>query len=137
MATNDGSANAPAGAPQVPTLLNGYATQLSSQVAGIDYAVGVPSGPSLKNPTAISMAGMSVKSMKLAEFSAWARIDVDVTMPALPLAATKKVGAVPDWTLAALGLFTVNDPADDAITDQKFWDLIARPERRTFPRQQR
>jgi hypothetical protein len=68
--TNDRSPNAPAGAPQVPTLLNGYATQLSPQVA---------------------------------------------------------VGAVPDWRLAALGLFTVNDPAEDAITDQKFWDLIQDP----------
>ena len=127
MATNDGSGNAPAGAPQIPTLLNGYAAQLSSQLADIDYAVGIPSGPSLKNPIAISMAGMSVKSMKLAEFSTWAQIGVDVTMPALPLAAAKKGGAVPDWTHAALGLFTMNDLADDAITHQKFWDLIQDP----------
>jgi len=33
----------------------------------------------------------------------------DVTMPALPLAAARKA---------------VNDRADDAITDQAFWDLI-------------
>ena len=103
MATNDGSANAPASALQGPTLWH------------------------VKNPTAISMAGMSVKSMKLAEFSAWTRIGIDVTMPSVPLAAAKKVGAVPDWRLAASGLFTVNDADDNAITDQKFGDLRRDP----------
>ena len=72
-------------------------------------------------------ATMSVSSMKLAEFSAWARIDVDVAMPALSLAAAKKGGAVPDWRFAALGLFSVNDLVDDKITDRKFLDLIQDP----------
>ena len=64
---------------------------------------------------------------KWAGFSASARIDVDVTITAPPLATTKKVGEVPDWTLAASGLFTVNDPADDAITDQKLSESIQDP----------
>ena len=53
------------------------------------------------------------------------RFDVTITAP--PLATTKKVGEVPDWTLAASGLFTVNDPADDAITDQKLSESIQDP----------
>ena len=40
----DGSANAPAGTPQFPTLLNGYAKTPSWNVAGVNYAVGIPSG---------------------------------------------------------------------------------------------
>jgi hypothetical protein len=88
MATSDGSAKAPVGAPQAPTVLNSYTPR---------------------------------------PVSAWARIDVDVTMPTLPLAATKKVGGIPEWTLAASGLFTVNDPADDAIIDYKFLDSMQAP----------
>jgi hypothetical protein len=67
------------------------------------------------------------------EFLAWAAIDVHVTTPALPL-VTKKVGGIPEWTLAALGLCTVNGPRDDAIIDYKFWDSM---QARTFPGQRR
>ena len=35
----DGSANAPAGTPQLPNLLNGYAVRPPWEVAGVDYAV--------------------------------------------------------------------------------------------------
>ena len=56
----DGSANAPAGAPQLPNLLSGYAAQPSWNVAGVDYAVGIPSGTVLKDPSTISMPGVSV-----------------------------------------------------------------------------
>ena len=57
----DGSANAPAGAPQLPSLLNGYAVRPPWEVAGVDYAVGVPTGTTLKDPTLrISMSGVSV-----------------------------------------------------------------------------
>jgi hypothetical protein len=58
----DGSANAPAGTPQLPNLLNGYAVRAPWMVAGVDYAVGVPSGTTLKNPSTISMAGVSVNT---------------------------------------------------------------------------
>jgi hypothetical protein len=58
----DGSANAPAGTPQAPTLLNGYAVRPAWMVAGVDYAVGIPSGTTLKNPLTINMAGVSVDS---------------------------------------------------------------------------
>jgi hypothetical protein len=57
---NDGSANAPAGAPELPNLLKGYAARPSWMVAGVDYSVGVPQGLALKNPTSISMAGVQV-----------------------------------------------------------------------------
>jgi hypothetical protein len=56
-AYNDGSANAPAGTPQLPSLLAGYAVLPPWEVAGVNYAVGVPAGTTLQNPTAISMAG--------------------------------------------------------------------------------
>ena len=49
----DGSANAPAGAPQMSTLLSGYAVRPSWNVAGVDYAVGVPAGTALKDPNTI------------------------------------------------------------------------------------
>ncbi len=58
----DGSANAPAGTPQLPNLLNGYAVRPPWEVAGVDYAVGVPSGTVLKNPSTISMPGVSVNT---------------------------------------------------------------------------
>ena len=58
----DGSANAPAGAAQLPNLLNGYAVRPSWYVAGVDYHVGVPTGLALKNPSTISMAGVSVNT---------------------------------------------------------------------------
>ena len=59
---NDGSAGAPAGAPQLPSLLSGYAARPPWQVAGVDYAVGVPSGMTLKDPATINMAGVSVNA---------------------------------------------------------------------------
>jgi len=58
----DGSANAPAGTPQLPNLLNGYAVRAPWMVAGVDYAVGVPTGTTLKDPSTISMAGVSVNT---------------------------------------------------------------------------
>src|SRR5882724_3061524 len=62
MALNDGLANAPANAPQMPTLLNGYAARPTWNVAGVDYAVGYASGTTLKAPSTISMAGVTVDS---------------------------------------------------------------------------
>ena len=56
----DGSANAPAGTPQFSTLLNGYAATPSWNVAGVNYAVGIPSGTVLKDPaTAALPTGVS------------------------------------------------------------------------------
>ena len=48
----DGSAGAPGGTPQRAGLLDDYATRPSWQVAGVDYAVGVTPGTTLKVPTA-------------------------------------------------------------------------------------
>lgn len=63
MAVNDGSANAPAGAPQFPNLLAAYgANRPAWEVAGVDYHVGVPQGLALKNPATISMSGVSVNT---------------------------------------------------------------------------
>ncbi len=56
----DGSANAPAGTPQVPNLLSGYTVRPPWMVAGVDYAVGVPSGTALKNPLSITDSHISV-----------------------------------------------------------------------------
>ena len=50
------------GTPQYPNLFTGYAVRPSWQVAGVDYAAGVPSGTVLKNPATISMAGVSVNT---------------------------------------------------------------------------
>ncbi len=47
----DGSASAPSGAPQLPNILSGYAARPPWQVAGVDYAVGIPSGTTLTDPT--------------------------------------------------------------------------------------
>ena len=47
----DGSANAPIATPQFSNLLNGYAAIPSWNVAGVNYAVGIPSGTVLKDPT--------------------------------------------------------------------------------------
>jgi Bacterial Ig-like domain/Right handed beta helix region len=58
----DGSANAPAGTPEFTSILNGYAARPAWNVAGVDYYVGTPSGTVLKNPSTISMAGVSVNS---------------------------------------------------------------------------
>ncbi len=60
----DGSAGAPAGTPQLPTLLSGYAVRPPWEVAGVDYAVGVqvPAGAALLDPSAIAMTGVSVNT---------------------------------------------------------------------------
>ena len=50
--TDDGSTGAPGGTPQVPHLLDGYAVRPTWEVAGVDYAVGVHPGITLKVPTA-------------------------------------------------------------------------------------
>jgi hypothetical protein len=47
---NDGSGNALAGTPVNPNLLSGYSVLPPWKVAGVDYAVGVPKGTSLKDP---------------------------------------------------------------------------------------
>ena len=57
---NDGSAQAPAGTPLLPKLLSGYAVRPPWEVAGVDYAVGVPAGTILQNPATISMTGVTV-----------------------------------------------------------------------------
>lgn len=46
----DGSATAPAGPPQLPTLLSAYSTRAPWKVAGVDFAVGYPQNQVLKNP---------------------------------------------------------------------------------------
>jgi hypothetical protein len=56
----DGSANAPAGTPQKPNLFTGMKIRPPFKVAGVDYAVGIPAGLTLKNPASIAMAGVSV-----------------------------------------------------------------------------
>lgn len=54
---NDGSSGAPAGTPQLPTLLSGYAAAINGahglgcQVAAVDYHVGLPSTTTLVVPT--------------------------------------------------------------------------------------
>ena len=48
----DGSTGATGGTPQVPHLLDGYAVRPAWEVAGVDYAVGVHPGITLKVPTA-------------------------------------------------------------------------------------
>src|SRR5215471_9473988 len=58
----DGSATAPAGTPQLPTVLSGYQVRPPWQVAGVDYAVGIPTGTVLKDPGTINMPGVSVNT---------------------------------------------------------------------------
>ena len=50
----NGSANAPAGTPEYPNLLNGYAVRPSWEVAGVDYYVGVPANAVLSDPSTLS-----------------------------------------------------------------------------------
>jgi len=57
-----GSANVPTGVAQFSSLLSGYRTRPEWKVAGVDYYVGTPSGAALKDPTTISIAGVSVDS---------------------------------------------------------------------------
>jgi hypothetical protein len=59
---NDGSAKAPSGSPQLPSLLSGYSARPPWAVAGVDYYVGVPTGISLMDPATINMAGVSVNA---------------------------------------------------------------------------
>ncbi len=51
----DGCSGAAAGSPQLPTILQGYATRPPWNVAGVDYPVGVPAGTSLKDPTTAAL----------------------------------------------------------------------------------
>ncbi|MEY9183913.1 Ig-like domain-containing protein [Bradyrhizobium sp. USDA 313] len=60
MALNDGSLNASTGAPQLPNLLDGYAVRPSWEVAGVDYAVGVPADTQLKDWQTLSGPGITV-----------------------------------------------------------------------------
>ena len=48
---DDGSASAPSGTAPRPSLMDGYSLRPPWKVAGVDYAVGFPSGQSLKDPT--------------------------------------------------------------------------------------
>jgi large repetitive protein len=50
MNLGDGSANASTGTPQLPNLLSSYATRPSWNIAGVDYAVGINAGVTLKDP---------------------------------------------------------------------------------------
>src|SRR5579864_2924448 len=56
----DGSASAPIGTVQDPTFFSGYTTRPPWNVAGVDYAVGVPSGTVLKDWQTLSGPGISV-----------------------------------------------------------------------------
>lgn len=56
----DGLTGAPAATVQKPGLLNGYALRPVWKVAGVDFAVGLPSGTLLKDPALISLAGVTV-----------------------------------------------------------------------------
>lgn len=50
-AIGDGFPRAAAGAPRMPALLQAYASRPPWHVAGVDYAVGVPAGTMLRDPT--------------------------------------------------------------------------------------
>ncbi|MBB4200374.1 hypothetical protein GGD83_004203 [Rhodoblastus sphagnicola] len=64
VAIGDGSSNASAGAPQVPNVLKSYGANVPTwRVAGVHYHVGVPDGLMLKDPSTISMAGVSVDAV--------------------------------------------------------------------------
>lgn len=60
----DGSAAAPPGKPLLPNVLAHYATRPPWKVAGIDYAVGVPAGTKLQDPTTIAISGVAVDAAK-------------------------------------------------------------------------
>ena len=51
----DGSANSSAGTPELPNLLNGYTARPYWMVAGVDYAVGKPSGQTLTDWESINI----------------------------------------------------------------------------------
>lgn len=64
-ATLDGSANAPAGTPQYPALLSGYAARPPWKAAGVDYHVGIdrslyPTDAALKDPATITNPGFAL-----------------------------------------------------------------------------
>src|SRR3954469_7065077 len=56
----DGSTSIPPATGAMPTLLDGTAARPDWNVAAVDYAVGVPSGTSLADPSSIDMSGVSV-----------------------------------------------------------------------------
>ena len=56
----DGSASAPAGTAQDPNFFSDYSIRPPWEVAGVDYAVGVPSGTTLKDWWTLSGPGISV-----------------------------------------------------------------------------
>ena len=60
-----GGNSAAGGTPQLPSLLSGYAARPGWQVAGVDYAVGVPSGAALLDPTVAANlpAGASIDAV--------------------------------------------------------------------------
>lgn len=60
--SGDGAVNAPIGPAQKPNLFSGMKIRPPFKVAGVDYAVGIPAGTTLKSPASISMAGVSVNS---------------------------------------------------------------------------
>lgn len=62
-AFNDGTLLAPAAVVQYPAMLASYATRPVWRVAGVDYAVGVPSSTVLKNPASIAIAGVTVNAV--------------------------------------------------------------------------
>jgi hypothetical protein len=59
-AYDDGAALAASDVAPYPALLGGYVVRPPWKSAGIDYAVGAPSGMSLKDPAAILISGVSV-----------------------------------------------------------------------------
>jgi hypothetical protein len=56
----DGTGGAPQGLPSHPDELKLYPTRPNWKVAGIDYAVGIPMGTVLKDPTLVTINGVSV-----------------------------------------------------------------------------
>jgi hypothetical protein len=61
---DDGSSAAPACELQHPSLLHGYRIRPSWRVAGVDYCVGYPAGSNLKDPSTISIPGVSVDKLR-------------------------------------------------------------------------
>ena len=56
----DGSANAPAGVPELPNLFAGEAVRPPWMVAGVDYAVGIPAGTVLTDWQNLKGPGISI-----------------------------------------------------------------------------
>ena len=76
-ATLDGRLGAPIGPPQYPTLLNSYAVRPLWMVAGVDYAVGYPTGAVLKDPSTIVAAGTSINTTTRQVFITGAGVTLD------------------------------------------------------------